>query len=91
MATYGLRELKNGHLSRAVKQANQGEVVTITDRGRPVAQIVPLHQSPAEARLQELAAQGRVTLRPVTPLDPPTIRMKPGRKTGVDYIREQRR
>lgn len=33
------------HLSRLVDRAERGDVVTITRRGRPVARLVPAHDS----------------------------------------------
>lgn len=45
MATVGIRALKQ-NASAVVAQAAGGERVTITDRGRPVAEIVPLPSSP---------------------------------------------
>ena len=41
MVTVGIRALKQ-NASRVVARAAAGEVVTITDRGRPVAQLVPV-------------------------------------------------
>jgi len=41
MSTVGIRALKQ-NASQVVGRAAAGEVVTITDRGRPVAQLVPL-------------------------------------------------
>jgi prevent-host-death family protein len=55
MADIGIRALKQ-NASAVVARAAAGETVTITDRGRPVAQITPLPSS----RLEQLAAAGRV-------------------------------
>lgn len=41
MSTVGIRALKQ-NASQVVARAASGEVVTITDRGRPVAQLVPI-------------------------------------------------
>ncbi len=41
MSTVGIRALKQ-NASQVVGRAAAGEVVIITDRGRPVAQLVPL-------------------------------------------------
>jgi prevent-host-death family protein len=59
MVTAGIRELKQ-NASAVVAQAAAGTVVTITDRGRPVAQLVPV----AGSSLGNLAAAG--LLRPAT-------------------------
>jgi len=49
MATIGIRELKQ-NASAAVARAASGETLTVTDRGRPTAQLSPLPSS-ALARL----------------------------------------
>ncbi len=54
MTTVGIRALKQ-NASAVVAEAAGGSVVTITDRGRPVAQLIPL---PA-GRLSALLASGR--------------------------------
>lgn len=50
----GIRELK-AHLSELVERASQGEVIRVTDRGRPKAMLVAL---PGRARLEEGLAEG---------------------------------
>lgn len=52
----GIRALKQ-NASAVVAEAAQGESVTITDRGRPVARLVPI----GESRLEELLAAGLAT------------------------------
>jgi prevent-host-death family protein len=54
MKTVGVRALKQ-NASSVVADASAGEVVTITDRGRAVAQLIPLPASHIEA----LVAAGR--------------------------------
>ena len=54
MTRVGLRELKQ-NASAVIAEAAGGDVVTVTDRGRPVAQITPLPRSP----LQRLSDSGR--------------------------------
>lgn len=56
MGTVGIRELKQ-NASAVVARAAAGETVTITDRGRPVAQMTPLPTS----RLDQLVAAGLAT------------------------------
>ncbi len=51
MGTIGIRELKQ-NASAAVARAAAGETLTVTDRGRPAAQLSPLPTSPL-ARLLE--------------------------------------
>ena len=54
MSQVGVRALKQ-NASAVVAAAAAGDEVTITDRGRPVAQLVPI----ASGRLAELLASGR--------------------------------
>lgn len=56
-SSVGLRELKN-HLSRYVQVAHEGGEVVITDRGKPVARIVPV--DPKRSKLDAMIAAGRV-------------------------------
>ena len=53
MSQVGVRALKQ-NASAVVAEAAGGEVVTITDRGRPVARLVPVRHS----RLEELLESG---------------------------------
>ncbi|MFT4232643.1 MAG: type II toxin-antitoxin system prevent-host-death family antitoxin [Leucobacter sp.] len=53
----GIRALKQ-NASEVVARAAAGEVIQITDRGRPVAEIIPIRQD----RLQQLIDSGRVTM-----------------------------
>ncbi|MBI2916564.1 MAG: type II toxin-antitoxin system prevent-host-death family antitoxin [Chloroflexi bacterium] len=59
MARVGIRELK-AKLSYYLDQVKQGEPVTITDRGTPVAVILPTPKSERE-RMLELVRLGLVT------------------------------
>ncbi len=54
MKTVGVRALKQ-NASAVVADAAAGEIVTITDRGRPVAQLIPL----PSGRVEVLVAAGR--------------------------------
>lgn len=57
-----VRKLKD-HLSEYLRRVQQGEAVTVTDHGRPVASLVPLTRKgdSAAARLARLEASGEVT------------------------------
>lgn len=58
----GLRE-RNQHFSRAVKAVKAGREVVLTERGRPVAVIKPLHAiGSVDAAIQRLAGEGRLRL-----------------------------
>lgn len=54
MSEVGIRALKQ-NASKVVAQVVAGEVVTVTDRGRPVAQMAP----PPTSRLEALISSGR--------------------------------
>jgi prevent-host-death family protein len=54
MADVGVRELKQ-RLSEYLDRAERGELVRVTDRGRPKALLGPL---PGRARVEEGVAQG---------------------------------
>jgi prevent-host-death family protein len=53
----GVREFRDG-LSRHLAEVREGRTITITDHGRPVAQLVPIQ---TETVLQRLIAEGKVT------------------------------
>lgn len=53
MGVVGIRELKQ-NASAVVARAAAGETITVTDRGKPVAQLTPLPTS----RLDQLIAAG---------------------------------
>jgi len=62
-ATVGIRDLKQ-NASAVVARAAGGEVMTITDRGRPVARLLPLER---KSRLQQMVEDGQIRL-PERPL-----------------------
>jgi prevent-host-death family protein len=47
MKTIGVRELRQ-HASRYLEEVTAGESIEITDRGRPVARLVPITGDPWE-------------------------------------------
>jgi prevent-host-death family protein len=56
----GIAELK-ASLSEYLARVKAGEEIVVTERGRPIARIVPLAGADAlEARTAELIAQGRI-------------------------------
>lgn len=62
MKVAGVAELK-ARLSSYLASVKQGEEVTVTDRGKPIARLVPLDPGAAgHDRLQELARRGLVRL-----------------------------
>jgi prevent-host-death family protein len=69
MAEVGIRSLKQ-NASAVVAKAAAGETVTITDRGRPVAQLTSIPSSPLQALLA--AGRARPAKRKIVALKPPT-------------------
>jgi len=60
-ARVGIRDAKM-HLSKYIKMVQQGTEVVITDRGRPVGKIIPIHSGelPLSERLKRLEDQGLI-------------------------------
>ncbi|WP_420624092.1 type II toxin-antitoxin system Phd/YefM family antitoxin [Candidatus Poriferisodalis sp.] len=56
MAEVGIRALKQ-NASEVVARVAAGEEITVTNRGRPVAKIIPIRRS----RLEEMIAAGEAT------------------------------
>ncbi len=70
MKRVGIREL-NQHASRVIDRVRNGEVIEVTDRGRPVARVVPINESPGllgrlvqEGRAAPPSARGPIPLPP---------------------------
>lgn len=73
MREIGIRELK-ATLSEILRAVQAGESVRVTNRGRPVAEILPPRKLTLDERLEEMAAQGLITpakLRGPLPPGPP--------------------
>lgn len=51
MRSIGVRELRQ-NASKYLRQVEQGETLTITDRGRPVAQLTPISQVEQDLAVQ---------------------------------------
>lgn len=83
MRKVGSRELKN-RLGRYLARVRKGEAILITDRGEPVARLLPpepaakLCQPSLEEKLRELAAAGYLRLgrRPFPDFKPIRVRGK---------------
>lgn len=58
MRAIGIRDLRQ-QASRYLRDVERGETIEVTDRGRPVARLVPV---PHAAGLDALAASGRADL-----------------------------
>lgn len=86
--TAGIRELK-AHLSRYVQKVKTGEVVIITERGKPVARIVPTETS-IEVRLKELEQAGLIAWSGRRLQAVGTVARARGRKSVAEMLLEDR-
>ncbi|GAC1451958.1 MAG: hypothetical protein PVSMB8_11230 [Vulcanimicrobiaceae bacterium] len=72
--TVGVRDAK-ARLSELLRDAQLGHEWTITERGKPIARIVPIAAQPTtlEERMQRLVANGVIDAAPLhlAPLPPP--------------------
>src|SRR5438034_6020578 len=86
VSTVDLRELET-RLARCIRQIKQGEEIVVTERGRPIALLMPIElvkrASSLGMRLGNLAAQGRVTL----PTRKPLKRLRPVKIAGPPISR----
>lgn len=57
MQAIGIRELRQS-ASRYLRAVEEGQTFEVTDRGRPIAMLVPL---PGGSQIDRLAASGRLT------------------------------
>ena len=87
MERVGVRALK-ASLSRYLGRVRAGETILVTDRGRPVARLVPVG---IPEHVASLMVEGRVTWsgKPFTP-PKQLYRLRPGPPIS-DYIAEDRR
>ncbi len=53
----GIRDLKN-NLSRHLERVKAGEVIVVTDRGKPVARIEPIREM---TNFERMCAEGKIT------------------------------
>ena len=58
MLTIGLREL-NQNPSKAVARVRAGEVIVVTDRGKPIMRLVPIAHS--ASTMEDLIARGEAS------------------------------
>jgi prevent-host-death family protein len=73
MTEVGIRALKQ-NASAVVAEAASGDLITITDRGRPVALLVPIASRQVDALI--LADQARPARRPLSELRAPARRRR---------------
>jgi prevent-host-death family protein len=86
MSTVGIRALRQ-NASLVVAEAAAGDIVVITDRGRPVAMLVPYKQSRVEAMVD--AGLATRPTRSIEDLPPPLPRRR-GERPLTDVLREMR-
>ena len=86
MKTYGVRELRQ-NASKILDQVKDGEIVTITEWGKPVATM-----SPIETNLLDKLYELGVLTPPVNSIDrlPEPIKLKGDSKTASQVLRELR-
>jgi prevent-host-death family protein len=80
----GVRELKQ-RLSEFLDRAERGEIIRVTDRGRPKALLGPL---PGKLRLEEGIAEGWISAGSAKPLG--RARRPRGTRRIEDVLREDR-
>ena len=86
METIGIRELRQ-NASRYLRRVASGETIEITDRGHPVARLIPVLRS----RVDQLVADGRMTAASGSVDDlPPPLPAKPDGPTLSEILREMR-
>ena len=72
----GAREFKT-RLGTYLRRVREGRILTITDRGRPVAEVMPIEYAgrSVDARLARLRRRGVVTgqAKPVPPIAKPIV------------------
>ncbi len=88
MVRVGIRELRQ-NASAVLRRVIDGETVEVTQRGRPVALIVPLPRE--DDVVDRLVAQGLATPAKgdMTELPPP-IKLRPGSKLPSEILEELR-
>lgn len=87
MVRVGIRELKQ-NASAVLARVKDGESVEVTERGRPVALIVPL---PKGGVTERLIAEGKATAPKGNLSDlPPPRAPKPGRPLPSEALAEMR-
>jgi prevent-host-death family protein len=86
MNRVGIRELRQ-NASAVLRRVEAGEVVEVTDRGRPVARIVSIHEA---SRLEQLQAEGRAGAATTDLLDVKPIRSARGKPLLSRILAEMR-
>lgn len=86
METIGVRELRQ-NASDYLRRVEAGETIEVTNRGRPVARLVPVKRS----RLAQLEAEGRITKAKGNFHDfPPPLPLPEGAVPASEMLRRMR-
>lgn len=86
-ATVGIRELKDS-ASSIIERVEDGESITVTKRGRPVARIVAASTPP---HLATLVAEGSVRPSEGPRSLPKPTKLRGSGSSAADYVAEGRR
>lgn len=86
-ATVGIRELKD-KASSIIDRVEEGEAITVTKHGRPVARIVSTATPP---HLAALVAEGTVRPGAGPRYLPKPTKLRGAGKSAADYVSEGRR
>jgi prevent-host-death family protein len=86
-ATVGIRELKDS-ASSIIDRVEEGEAITVTKRGRPVARIVSAETPP---HLAALVADGTVRPSEGPRYLPKPTKLRGAGQSAADYVAEGRR
>ena len=83
----GVRDLK-ARLSEYLERVENGEIINVTSRGRPIAQLVPI---PGRGNIERGLAEGWISRLEDRPPEP-VVRQRPvpGTRTTTELIREDR-
>lgn len=88
MRSIGVRELRQ-NASRYLREVKRGETVEVTERGEPIARLIPIPKQ--ESNRERMIAEGR--LRPATgdlrDLGPP-LEPKPGEPLPSEILEQMR-
>jgi len=85
----GVRELRQ-NLSVYLERVVAGEVLRVTDRGRPVALLVPLPEHGTAAERLVASGRGRPATGDLLRLGPPTRRTPRSLGEALQQVREDR-
>jgi len=90
MEQVGVRDLRR-HVSGVLRRVKAGETIEVTQRGQPVARLIP---PPPLSRLDQLIAEGRATPAAERWQDNidqlPRIPSPPGSPSAADLVSEMR-